>query len=470
MKGIIKTACIALLIFVLTAGNAVSRPATSFGKGAGEYTRLFDSLKKMLLKRHRTVEVLGKKRNIYVFWIRDQIHAVKSGEVPSVPDISSLTEMYLENQTPEGMYYDYFYPLKRDLNHRMNVFDHRYWKIFSDENLQMHRLPVEADLEYLLVEGVHYVWQATGDTEFVKKWLPALERGLTYSMTDPLRWSKKYHLVKRGYTIDTWDFMQLPATRDEFISQGGDLQKGIFNIDSETPMGIMHGDNSGMYAACRQLAQMHAALGNEGEAENWNAEAEVFRTRTNNTCWNGKYYAHFVEDDPMPPYLHIDQENTLSLSNTYDINRGLPNEDMAQSIIQTYLDLKEETKDESIAEWYGIYPPVQPHYADHEPGSYVNGGVLSIVAGELAKAAFQHGYESYGVDILDRVLKLVDKHDGWLDCAFRPDGTVDRGIPDNWGQAAVFSAMVEGLAGVVDRGCLYEKVGTFTPVDGRGRR
>jgi hypothetical protein len=42
--------------------------------------------------------------------------------------------------------------------------------------------------------------------------------------------------------------MQLPTSRAEYTRSGRDIQKGIFDIDEKTPMGIMHGDNSGMYA------------------------------------------------------------------------------------------------------------------------------------------------------------------------------------------------------------------------------
>ena len=290
---------------------------------------------------------------------------------------------------------------------RKNIFDKRYWKVFPADSIEMHRLPVEADLEYLLVEGVYDVWQSTGDTAFVKKWLPSLVKGLNYMMHDPLRWSKKYQLVKRGYTLDTWDFMQLPYDRAEYTKRGGNIQKGIFDIDEKTPMGIMHGDNSGLYAACNQLSNLYAATGDINASKKWKSEAEVVRKRTNELCWNGKFYSHFIEDDPQPSYLKMDQKNTLSLSNPYDINRGLPTEQMAMSIIRTYQDLKESNKDSSFAEWYGIYPAVRPHFADYKPGSYMNGGVNTIVGGELAKAAFQHGYEAYGVDILQRMMELM---------------------------------------------------------------
>ena len=364
----------------------------------------------------------------------------------------------METQTEEGLYYDYYYPIENRLNYRLNLFDNRYWQIFPGDAIQMLRLPVEADLEYLMVEGAFYIWQATGDTTYIKKWLDGLEKGMYYAMNDPLRWSKKYQLVKRGYTLDTWDFMQLPTSREEYVKQGNNVDLGIFNIDEETPMGIMHGDNSGMYAASKQLAQIFASIGDETKATVWLHQAALFKTRTNALCWNGRFYAHFVPDDPMPDYLHIDQENTLSLSNPYDINRGLPTHDMAVSIIKTYRDLKSKNDMNSFAEWFGIYPPVTPHFADYLPGSYMNGGVNTIVGGELAKAALQHGMEAYGIDILNRMHVLTKKHDGKLPVSYKPDGTVDEGIPDNWGQAAVMSALVEGLAGVTDRGVLFNSV------------
>lgn len=413
----------------------------------------------MLNYQEKWVDTLGgKPRNVFVPWIRDHVHVMKAMKYIH-EDMTSFIEFFLQNQTAEGLYFDYYFPLKYGgSGDRKNIFHQRYWKVFPGDSIEMHRLPVEADLEYLLVEGVYAVWQSTADTTFIRKWLPSLVKGINYSMTDPLRWSKKHQLVKRGYTLDTWDFMQLPTNRQEYTKNGGNVQKGIFDIDDHTPMGIMHGDNSGMYAACNQLSALYAAIGDQATAAQWKKEAGHFRTRTNALCWNGKFYAHFVPDDPPPPYLTMDQRNTLSLSNPYDINRGLPTESMSKSIIRTYEALKESNKKNSFAEWYGIYPAVQPHFADYLPGSYMNGGVNTIVAGELAKAAFQHGYEYYGVDILQRLMQLMKKHNGDLPVSYKPDGAVDEGIPDNWGQAAVYSALIEGLAGVTDQANQFKKV------------
>jgi hypothetical protein len=252
-----------LLILFLYSNLSYSQNAkTSFGEGAGEYKELFDNLQSLLLKSQyvKTVKLNGKERNVFVPWVRDNVHVMKAMKY-FVPEISSFWEYFMETQTPEGLYFDYYYPIADRVNHRMNLFDKRYWRIFPADSVQKHRLPVEADLEYLMVEGAYYIWQATGDNGYLKKWLGNLEKGMQYSMSDPLRWSKRHQLVKRGYTLDTWDFMQLPASRQEYVRQGGDVQKGIFDIDENTPMGIMHGDNSGMYAACNQLAQLFAATG-----------------------------------------------------------------------------------------------------------------------------------------------------------------------------------------------------------------
>lgn len=446
-----------LAIFMQVA--SVAQPATSFGKETGEFGELLSGLERMMMNSpHNRLDTLGgKPRTIFVHWIRDHVHMMKAMKFMA-QDVSSFIEFYLENQTQEGIYFDYYFYLSEGLVERMALFDRRYWKILPHDKVHMHRLPVEADLEYLMVEGVYAVWQSTGDEKFLERWLPALVKGMQYSMTDPLRWSNKHQLVKRGYTLDTWDFMQLPVSREEYSRMGKDIQDGIFDIDENTPMGIMHGDNSGMYAASNQLSEMFRAVGNEVEAGAWKHQAEIFRMRTNALCWNGKYYAHFIEDDPQPPYLNMDQRNTLSLSNPYDINRGLPTPEMAQSIIKTYQDLKIKNSAKSFAEWYGIYPAVEPHFADYKPGSYMNGGVNTIVGGELAKAAFQHGFESYGVDILKRMIALTRKHKSDLPVAYTPQGNVDEGIPDNWGQAAVYSALIEGLAGVVDKGVQFDKV------------
>jgi hypothetical protein len=235
-------------------------------------------------------------------------------------------------------------------------------------------------------------------------------------------------------------------------------------------MCIMHGDNSGMFQACRQMAVMFDALGNAEKRDHYDALAEQFRRNTDEHCWNGRYYDHWV---PVTP-LNMDQGGidgckVLSLSNPYDINRGLPDHEQAAAIIREYLRIREEHADEFMAEWFSVFPWWPKGFSGVEPGEYVNGGIIIIVAGELAKAAFHHGFEEYGADILQRVHGLMEEYGTGeprrrrgrhergspLPCTYTPGGEVSHGIPDAWAQAAVMSAVMEGLCGLRDEWKLF---------------
>ncbi len=445
--------------FALFAPISLNAQLSTGFVGAGEYGEFLDDLHTMMITNpnHKKVMLGGKERLQFLPWARDHVHVLKAMKYWE-EDVSGIVEFFLENQTASGMFFDYYMPVESHQNHRISLFERKYWEILSGEGIQFHRLPVEADVEYLLVEGVYYIWQSTGDTAFLRKWLPALEKGIMYSMNDPDRWSTKHQLIKRPYTLDTWDFQDLPVHKSKLKDWGGDEEDMIFNIFDDTPMGIMHGDNSGLYAACRQLALFHSFLGNETDAKVWNHYAEIIRLRTNQVCWNGRFYKHFAIEDAPRDYNTMDQENTLGISNPYSVNRGIATEEMAQSVVQTYLDLREETREESVAEWFGIYPAVEPFFGTVDAGTYMNGGLVTIVAGELAKAALQHGYEAYGIDIFNRLMEITESFNGNLPCVVLPDGTEGGGIPGNWGQAAVASALIEGLAGVEDMGVGFAHV------------
>jgi hypothetical protein len=47
-------------------------------------------------------------------------------------------------------------------------------------------------------------------------------------------------------------------------------------------------------------------------------------------------------------------------------------------------------------------------------GEYMNSGLRLIIAGEIAKAAYDHGAEAYATDILERVWKLRHRDGGNL--------------------------------------------------------
>jgi len=432
---------------------------TYFSNSAGMYAGLLNDLKKTLYdspRYNQTVVLDGKERRMFVLWIRDHIHTMKAYKYWE-KDMASYLEFFLQRQTSSGMYFDYWESYK-DRNvgqlYFTNCFDKQFYYVDVNQQLFFFRMPIEADLEYLLVEGVYTYWQTSGDTAFVNQWLPSLVKGMKYLMTDPLRWSKEYLLVKRPYSIDTWDFTSQPDGMTGVES----LLYHIGN-DEKTPKGIMHGDNSGMYQACKQLSDLFNVTGKVNEAKEWNLQAELFRHRLNTTCWNGKYYAHFIPVDPVPSHIKTDPIHALSLSNTYDINRGAPTREMAASIINAYREVEKKTSSESVAAWFGIYPPVEPQFGRYKTGVYMNGAVLPLVGGELTKAAFQNGEEEFAVEQLKKLELIMNKNNRVLPGCVNTDGTAqEEAIPNEWGQAAFVSALVEGLAGVVDKSIFFREV------------
>lgn len=123
------------------------------------------------------------------------------------PELKDGIDLYRQSQREDGMIWDNVYP--RD--GRPNYWDVRFTegnfiRPFADGSSEFKRIPVEADVEYLFVEGLYYTWKATDDDGWMAASLDTAIRALEYSLTSPYRWSEKYQLIKRGYTIDTWDF------------------------------------------------------------------------------------------------------------------------------------------------------------------------------------------------------------------------------------------------------------------------
>jgi hypothetical protein len=371
-------------------------------------------------------------------WLRDHTLMMR-GYKYFERDMTSAAEHFAEAQAANGRLFDYFVIGEEREN----------WAKYV-------RVPVEADVEFYLPLAVHTAWQATGDDEWMARMLPHCERALQYMMTHPWRWSSEYHLVKRAYTIDTWDFDYVD-NRTPWLN---------FQIDDKTHFGIFHGDNSGLYDACNKLALLFHHLGDHAKQAYWHATAEGVQERTNGLCWNGRFYTHRIPlDDFRIP--GVDELAQLSLSNPYDINRDLPTHEMAVEIIKEYQ--RRRASSQSFAEWFSIDPPFPTGiFGDKKlvPGAYVNGGIMPLVGGELAAAAFAHGFEAYGLDILQRYEKMI-RETGETYLWYFPDGrpstkeasTSPEAQPtDGWGSSAMLGAFIEGLCGIEDQHKLFEAV------------
>lgn len=373
-------------------------------------------------------------------WIRDHVHEMK-GFCHWEYDLRSFLDFIIDTQREDGCYYEL---IKQIDDKHWSYVNEDCYVMYPEDNLALVRLEIEADIEYLVVEGALNYYRVTGDDEWLRRVLPKLEKGIEYVTSDPKRWDAERGLVKRGYTIDTWDFTYMPDA-----GTNRRIEPGV------TPMAIMHGDNSGVWQAMNQLAWMNRRFGNEKKAGEWEKKAAELRSNIFKHLWNGK---HFIHQLPLDGEGYDDKENIrLSLSNTYDMNRGLTDLRQSRSIIQEYMARRDTTS--AFSEWFTIDPPYNNFFI-YKPGKYVNGAISPFTAGELAKAAFNNGYEAYGWDIIRRFEKMMQR-DGTVYFLYsRATGRSEaKGAgPSAWGAAAVMSAIDEGLAGICNVGCGYDDI------------
>ncbi|MFP4541766.1 MAG: hypothetical protein ACLFR7_09060, partial [Opitutales bacterium] len=376
-------------------------------------------------------------------WLRDHSDMMR-GFRHFEADLTSAVNHFAETQAANGRVFDYF------TNRPEKVPCER-------ENwVKYVRVPVEADVEYRFVKAAYLAWQATGEDGWIEGLLPALERALHYAFSHPWRWDEERGLVKRPYTIDSWDFAYTAGSHDW-------LQ---FQIDEHTFWGIMHGDNSGFCEACRLLARIYRHLGREDDARRWGHFADGLRERLNRHCWNGRFYTHFLKMTPVE-IEGVDEAAQLSFSNPMNINRGVTDETQAASILREYQARKAATG--AFAEWFSIDPAFPDGIFGEEKivrGAYCNGGIMPLVGGELARAYLEHGFETAGIDTLRQYHGLIAEKDETFLWYF-PNGTAssiesstspDAMPTDGWGSSAMLYGFVEGLVGIQDQGRMLDHV------------
>jgi hypothetical protein len=416
---------------------------TRIRTGRREFDELYPLVRSFLERDTLDLAIDGQRIRGYrtpdtrSVWIRDHSDMMRAFR-HFERDLASAVQHFGETQAESGRIFDYFTTFPEKLpSEREN------WTKYV-------RVPVEADVEFRFVKAAWLAWQATGDDGWMRRMLPRMEKALAYVTSHPWYWDTGLGLVKRAYTIDTWDFAYT-AGRHDWLQ---------FQITDDTYWGILHGDNSGYCEAFRIMAALWRRFGEPARADWWDARAATLCDNLNRTCWNGRFYTHFVKLTPVV-IPGVDEAAQLSLSNPMDINRGAASHEQAVSILREYLRRRDEGR--AFAEWFSIDPPFPDGvFGDDRlvAGAYCNGGIMPLVGGELARAAFDHGFEAYGADILRRYFDLVSKA-GATYLWYFPDGrpsTVETSTSpeasptDGWGSSAMCWALTEGLAGIVDRG------------------
>ncbi len=356
----------------------------------------------------------GRLYNFLVSWGRDHTYVMKSMKY-FIRDVKSGIEFFLERQRPNGMFWD---DCHRNHNRPhpswfCEALGEGYWGYSDDMEFTFRRIPIEADVEYLYTECVWYVWKATGDDAWMAEQLPKLERALKYNGSDPARWSKKHGLVRRSFCMDSWDFANPHYCHGDHRS-----------INPGDPQFLFHADNSGFYASHWRMAEMHEALGETERAAELRAEGEALRERANGKLFFDTHYGHMIPEKLPEEAVYAlvgDERERMSLSTGYTINRRLPDHKMAVKILKEYQRRGKAKKKESFAEWWAMdpmYTKAQWPKGGPPQGHYMNGSIGLVVAGELARAAFDHGMEDYGADILDRVWELCERDGGELAAAY----------------------------------------------------
>lgn len=368
-----------------------------------------------------------------LLWLRDHVYQGR-GFRYFEQDVTSLLDAFRAAQLPDGSFPD--------------VIDH------PERFVRAFRKETESDLEFLFVQGVHEAWQFTGDDAWLRTNLEPMRRALRYSTTSPLRWDAQRGLVRRPYTIDMWDFAYGPTT----ISPDGKPAPRHW-IEPDTIWGTFHGDNTGLAQALELLARAEERVGDPAMAITWRVQATELMARLNALSWNGRFFTHFVPEDRGFVPAGVDPAAQLSLSNAYALNRGVLDERQGQHIVEEYFKRRDFSR--AFAEWYSIDPPFPPgSYGmaggkGEQPGEYVNGGIMPLVGGELARGAFRYGMEPYGFDILRRYAALTTLT-GSTYLWYYPDGRPgiqgpDTLATDGWGAGAMLGALLEGAAGFNDR-------------------
>lgn len=385
----------------------------------GKYQALLQSLYHSMVgewgSEAHIVRYDGEFYHFFVRWLRDHVHTLK-GMKYFYPELQSGIDLYAKTQREDGMIWDNVYPRNQEKNWWDKRF--RYGDFIreaEDGLLEFKRIPIENDVEYLFIEGLYYTWKATGDDTWMQAHLDKALKAIAYATTDRYRWSEKHQLLKRGFTIDTWDFQ----SDEDAALVGGDIMVVELN---KSRFGIMFGDNTGMAASCTYLAEMLHYAGRNREASQIDELGRQLQNRIDQLAWNGSFYTHHIPEDPnLRRELGVDLNQQVSLSNAYSLNRNLSHQQCV-AIINTYQEIRKKMPASSPGEWFTIFPPFEFGFGKNDSSSkweYMNGGVTSIVAGELARGAFEHGYENYAIDILNRLADLARETDNFLECVYR---------------------------------------------------
>jgi len=409
--------------------NFYLRAETEFQTGNAYLDALFPlSRSSILLNRRRYPlpegEVVGyttaDSGRTLDFWLRDMFYSAL-GFFLWESDVKSGFEAIFRRQRRDGSFPD-----------------------CVDSAGQSARSNVESDVEYIAALALYGTWMVTGDDEWLKRNLPAVERGIRYCTSHPKRWDRKRGLVRRGHTCGTWDF-----DINLFDDWGED-----------SPAVAAVCDQSGLYLALKCLAEIYKYLGNSAKARLYRTRASRFRSRAVRALWDGEKFRHHLHLDHFD-HGSFDESRQLAMGNVWAMTRGLADRAKCARIIETYRKRWKETGHRFP--WWSLEPgyPVELgkalqicHYY-LRPGGYCNGGMMSFVGAGLSLGAFENGEERFGAKLLQDYAQFLSENNGEIYTWYWPNmepgfrcSTRNTTPHEGWGMGHWVEAFVRGLAGV----------------------
>jgi len=368
-------------------------------------------------------------------------------------DVRSALDVFLRAPLPDGSLFSSFRPLEESPSSQLVFFDDHV------RNIRFKRDLLDAQTESFAVLATHRAWQASGDTTWMQGHLPVLQRALQSVWLHPHRWSHDLELPKRAFTLDSW-----PIEFGAIQNPKSQIQNALWCVHP--------GDAALLFAACNALAKMCDAAKN-GDGETWRERATHLEAQTNSVGWNGNFYTHQIHLIPAR-VRGVDEARQLAACNLTAMNCGLASQEQCAAILKEYQRRRELNLETSFCEWWNVQPPFPESAFGLAPGHGANGGIWPRLGAELARAAFDHGYESYGVDTLRRFHELTKNHRVFP--AYFFDGSPLRDVPgeadlslpfgasahDAASGGALLHALVEGVCGVRDDDCALKKI-TLAP-------
>ncbi|MCK5461833.1 MAG: hypothetical protein KAI95_02415, partial [Bacteroidales bacterium] len=226
-------------------------------------------------------EFQGNTYQHFVYWLLDHFHTMKGMQY--FEGIGhEIVDLFRNAQRENGMVMSNVRKFKNP-----TYWETAYGPQFTDRyegDLVFIRQPAENHCEYIYVLIMYQGWKATGDDEYLRRNIISADKALDYSVSDKLRWSSKYHLLKRAYTIDSWDFQ----VKDEYTPDLG-MGTDMMIHPEKTKFGIFYGDNTGYALACDRMVELSLQLDDQQMAEKYRNRASEIREALNSLSWNGNF-------------------------------------------------------------------------------------------------------------------------------------------------------------------------------------